>query len=94
MRSPSLSTWFFCQDCTQDSVASYFDNFDDVCLLLGRSPVVDKLSLWNHPPRQSEANEMRLIVFNCVDFFGFVLIVLIAATKMKMMMCVVDKLTC
>ena len=47
---------------------SYFDNFDDVCLLLSRSPVVDKLSFWNHPPRQSEANEMRLIVLNCVDF--------------------------
>ena len=30
LRSPSLSTWVFCQDCTQDSVASYFDKFDDV----------------------------------------------------------------
>ena len=66
--SSSVVDW--CQDCIQDSVVSYFDNFDDVCLLLllSRSPVVDKLSFWNHPPRQSEANEMRLIVFNCVDF--------------------------
>ena len=65
--SSPVGNW--CQDCIQDCVVSCFANFDDVCLLLGRSPVVDKLSFWNHPPRQSEANEMRLIVFNCVDCF-------------------------
>ena len=63
----SVVDW--CQDCIQDSVVSYFANFDDVCLLLGRSPVVDKLSFGNHPPRQSEANEMRLIVLNYADCF-------------------------